>query len=210
MPLRKTITSGDRFGRLTILFELEKRKEMRYFRCKCDCGNDGDYRFVSLSAGVIKSCGCLRNEQNRTVAIKHGLSGSSLYNSWHSMKQRCLNPKCAVYKYYGGRGIKICEEWFDFEPFKDWAMANGYQKGLTIERVNVNGGYEPTNCKWITKRDQTRNTRRNVIIEFNGERLCVKDWAIKLGISNSAMQNRLREWPLERALLTRKKDSNAS
>lgn len=162
MPSRIDIQTGDRFGRFTIVREVERRAKKRYFLCKCDCGQTREVRFVALRAGAIVSCGCARDERNRTGPITHGLSGSGIYSSWHCMKQRCQNPKKAEYRFYGGRGITICDEWQTFEEFRDWALANGYQKGLTIERINVNGNYEPSNCTWIPKSQQSANTRRSL------------------------------------------------
>lgn len=200
MGKRIEILPGEKFSRLTIISEAEKRSGMRYFHCRCDCGKEGIFRFTALRVGKVKSCGCLRDQQNATASLSHGLSKTSLYTSWHCMKQRCLNEKCKAYNHYGGRGITIYEPWLQFESFKIWALANGYKEGLTIERIEVNGNYEPNNCKWITQTEQCRNRRNNVIIEFNGLKLCVTDWAIKIGISNSAMQKRLAKWPLEKAL----------
>lgn len=200
MGKRIDIQPGDRFSRLTIIKEVEKKSGMRQFHCKCDCGKEGIYRFTAMRVGKIKSCGCLRDEQNLTASLTHGRSKSSLYSSWHSMKQRCLNGNCRAYKHYGGRGIIIFEPWLEFAAFMEWALVNGYAEGLTIEREDVNGNYHPSNCKWITQAEQTKNKRNNVIIEFDGIKLCVKDWARRIGISNSAMQKRLAHWPLEKAL----------
>lgn len=180
MPKRVNVSAGEKFNRLTIASEAEKFEEKRYFNCVCDCGNIGIYRFVALRSGDIKSCGCLRDEQNRVANLRHGMGKTSLYSSWHSMKQRCQNQKCKTYKYYGGRGISVSPEWNQFESFAQWALSSG--------------------CRWATMPEQLRNTRRNVFHEFNGEKLCVVDWAKKLGISNSAMQKRLKNWSVEKAL----------
>lgn len=204
MGKRIFVEKGERYGRFTIIKEIEKRKKKRYFQCKCDCGNIRNVRFVALRAGTIKSCGCLRDEQNRTVAVTHGKNKTRLYSIWHGMKQRCLNPNLKGYKYYGGRGIKVCKTWLEFEGFYDWAVNNGYNKNLTIERIDVNGNYEPHNCEWIPMENQSKNTRRTTIIEFNGTSLCVAEWARKIGISNSAMQKRIKNWPIEKALTTPK------
>lgn len=207
MPKAINVIPGERYGRLTVVEEVDKVKGKRYFECSCDCGTVKDYRFVSLRSQTIKSCGCLRNEQNRIANLSHGMAGNHLYSSWHSMKQRCLNPNAKVYKHYGGRGITICSEWMEFESFMNWALSHGYSENLTIERIDVNGNYEPNNCTWATTKAQSRNRRNNVILEYNGKKMCMEDWAISLGISSASMRKRLKNWPLGRAL-TEPKNSN--
>lgn len=205
------IKNGQVFNRLTVLKEVEKRAGKRYFECICECGNHGEYRLVAMRAGKIKSCGCLRNKQNKTVGITHGKRNTRIYTIWHSMKQRCLNLNNINYRHYGGRGIEICNEWRDsFELFYDWAVKNGYSKNLTIDRIEVDRNYEPSNCRFISMKDQNRNKKNNVFIEFNGENLCVIDWAKKLDISNSAMQKRLKNWTLEKALTEPKNYKHAT
>lgn len=201
MGKRTVVNQGDRYGRLTISHEIEKRFNKRYFICVCDCGNKKDYRLISLLSGKTKSCGCLRDEQNRTVAITHSQWNTRLYSIWHSMKQRCLNSNCKKFEYYGGRGISIYKEWIDsFERFYNWAISNGYEDNLTIDRKDFNGNYEPNNCRWATIKQQARNRSDNVMIEFNGERKCRMDWALQIGISNTALVKRLKNWTLEEAL----------
>ena len=202
MAKKLDVIAGQRFGNMTIIKEIELRLKKRYFLCQCDCGKIKECRFVILRSGRIKSCGCERDKRNKTANLIHGYAKGHLYNSWHSMKQRCLNNKCKSFEHYGGRGIKICEIWLDFIPFMQWALLNGYKDNLTIERINVNGNYEPTNCTWITQAEQTLNTRRNVNITFNGVTMCRKLWANKIGISNSALTKRLENWSLEKALTT--------
>ena len=110
------------------------------------------------------------------------------------MKQRCLNSNQKVYKYYGGRGITICQEWIDdFMSFYDWALENGYQDNLTIDRIDVNGGYEPNNCRWLTMEAQLGNTRRNHFVEINGESHTIAEWARIYGISPQTINSRLRK-----------------
>lgn len=145
------------------------------------------------------ACGAFIFKAMRKLC-KHGLREIPLYNVWCSMKQRCLNKNHLVYKHYGGRGITIHEEWMKFTPFKEWSLLNGYKLGLTIERVNNNGNYEPLNCAWVTQSEQVRNKRTSVKITFNGETLCQRDWANKIGISNTSFMKRLKKWPLEKAM----------
>lgn len=199
---RINVAPGDRFGDLTIIEEIECYRKKRYFICQCSCGEVRRVRFVALKAGEIKSCGCKRDERNRTSNLSHGESGSHLYNSWHSMKQRCLNPNSEVFEHYGARGITICLEWMEYEPFRKWALANGYLPNLTIERKDVNGNYEPNNCTWIEGPKQTLNTRRSRRLTFNGKTQPLKLWADEMGMSPKLIRNRLQDgWSVERALL---------
>lgn len=200
MPKRIEANVGDRFGRLVIIKEIAKRDKQRYFLCSCDCGDLREVRYKSLRAGEQKSCGCARNERNRTSNLIHGQWGNPLYWSWHSMKQRCLNPKTKTFRYYGGRGITICKEWLDYEVFHIWAMRAGYKEGLTIERKDCNGNYEPLNCTWIPQSEQGNNTRRSVKVTFQSKTQILKKWSIELGIPYHLLCSRLhRGWPPERA-----------
>lgn len=140
----------------------------------------------------------MRNEQN-------GFAGRyrRLYKIWHSMKDRCNNKNNNQYHRYGGRGISICQEWGStLQPFVEWALQNGYQDNLTIDRIDVNGNYEPSNCRWATKKQQERNRRDNVLYEHNGEKHCLPEWAQISGISRNALVMRVTKmnWPMERAL----------
>lgn len=117
------------------------------------------------------------------------------------MKGRCQNPNNDAYKCYGGRGISVCEEWQEFIPFRDWALANGYQKGLTIDRINNNGNYEPSNCRWATRKEQANNRSTNCFLEFNGERKTFKEWSEITGISAKSISLRVNKgWNVERIL----------
>jgi hypothetical protein len=158
---RIDVKPGDRYGRLTIISESNSRRGLRYFLCKCECGNIIDARFVMLRSGQTKSCGCLRNENNRISGYKHGAKYTRIYRCWADMKRRCLTPGNSSFKWYGGRGITICDDWMsDFRAFYDWAIANGYSNNLTLDRIDVNGMYEPSNCRWITIQEQQRNRRK--------------------------------------------------
>jgi hypothetical protein len=139
--------------------------------------------------------------------FKHGYSKEygPLYRCWIGMKRRCYNSRDASYMNYGGRGIVVCDEWKnDFVSFNNWAINNGWAIGLTIERMDVNLGYSPLNCTWIPKAMQVRNTRISKLIEYNGEKLTTKEWAIKTGISSETIRRRifLRNWDVGKALTT--------
>ena len=130
------------------------------------------------------------------------VSNEPLYDVWTAMKQRCLNHNCKQYKDYGGRGIGICEEWArSYRQFREWANQNGYERGLSIDRIDNNGGYSPQNCRWVDRKTQQNNTRRNVYIEFNGQTLSLSEWSKKLGLYRGAVGARLRKgWSIEDAL----------
>ena len=133
--------------------------------------------------------------------VKHGLSGSRLYYIWKGMRQRCMNPKCKNYPRYGGRGITICPEWDDYENFYEWALSSGYNESLTIDRINVNGNYEPNNCKWSTAKEQANNRRTNHLLTLNGETHNIREWAKLIGVCETVIHQRLRSgWSIEKTL----------
>lgn len=161
-----------------------------FYDCKCSCGKEINVDYLSLTKGYTRSCGCLKRYNT-----KHNLVNTKLYNVWTDIRQRCLNIKNPNYKNYGGRGITICKSWaIDFKNFYDWALANGYKEGLTIDRIDVNGNYEPSNCRWATMKEQSRNKRNNVFLTFNGETHCVADWIEKLNISKTTFNYRRKRY----------------
>lgn len=185
---------GKKFGKLTVLEECEERKERRIvYKCKCDCGNISYVIGKNLRNGTTKSCGCLRRE---SYNIKHGKRNTTLYNVWCGMKYRCTNKNRYDYNSYGGRGIEVCKEWLnDFQTFYDWAISNGYKKGLEVDRIDVNGNYEPCNCRLITHRDNCNNKRNNVYITFNGNTKTMSQWSEELNIPYASIKDRhLRGW----------------
>ena len=135
----------------------------------------------------------------------HGMSHSRLHRIWNGMKQRCSNPKAISYKYYGAKGVSVCEEWQIFTNFCDWALANGYSENLTIDRVDENGHYEPSNCRWATNKEQQNHTSYNRLITLRGETHNITQWADIIGIPKTTLYNRMRRgWDAERALTTKK------
>lgn len=138
-----------------------------------------------------------RNPEGRFETV-HGMNKTKLHRVWSQMKQRCFNENDKAYCRYGARGISVCDEWVEFIPFHDWAMSNGYEEGLTIDRINNDGDYCHNNCRWVDHKAQNRNYSRNHIVEFNGERHCIKEWSEITGIKSGTILWRLRNGkPLE-------------
>lgn len=185
---------GKKFGRLTVIerdFSVKSRKA--HWVCKCDCGNIKTIRSDSIQAQT-QSCGCLQKEKAKINVAKnhrHKESHTHLHNTWLGMKKRCLNPNYNRHSSYGGRGIKVCEEWMEsYEYFRDWAHLNGYKEGLTIERKDVDGDYEPFNCEWIPFEKQANNRRTTIWIEYNGKTQSLKEWSKELDINYGTLHSR--------------------
>lgn len=160
-------------------------------KCKCDCGNITylyPYQFKSMS---IKSCGCLKHATPYNAT--HKLSKENIYHIWETIRLKCTSHKNQKYYLYGARGIKICDEWFnDYISFRNWSLANGYKKGLTIDRINNNGNYEPSNCRWTTHKIQQNNTRRNIYITYNNKTQTLKQWCEELNLNYKTINNRIK------------------
>ena len=169
------------FGRLTVICPDGKNKSGQYrWKCKCSCGNIVTIDGPSLTRGLTTSCGCVSREMHAELAsrmfTKHGDFGTKLYQVWGNMIQRCENPNSSSYPRYGGRGIRVCESWKDYKKFKAWAIANGYEEGLTIDRIDYYGPYSPANCRWAGRKLQANNTRRNFTVTYDGRTRTLSEW----------------------------------
>lgn len=200
-----TIRPGDRFGRLTTLRSIGQIGSGRhvFWRCVCSCRNRKDVRIDHLFHGRVRSCGCLCIERAGKLNFKHGLHGTSEYNVWKMMKQRCHNPKHENYRYYGRRGIFVCSRWRS--SFRRFLLDVGSRPSMlhTLDRIDNSKGYKPGNVRWATKQEQLRNTRSNVRLTFNGETATAIEWAERLGLKHSTILSRVRRgWSPEETLTT--------
>lgn len=186
--------TGQKFGRLTAIKKCGNTKEGKaIWLCTCECGNEVKVIGKDLRRKHTQSCGCLQKESSRSIHYKHGLAKTRINNIYHNMKQRCENKDNKI---YGGRGIQVCEEWKnDFQSFYDWAMSNGHTDELTIDRIDVNGNYEPSNCRWVPMKTQQNNRRNNHLVKINNEEKTLSEWSTIYNISINTIRTRLsRKW----------------
>jgi hypothetical protein len=184
--------NDQKFGQLAPVKFIETRKGIAYWLCKCDCGNEVIKAAKLLKNGHTTTCGDL-NAHPR----KHGKSNTRLFSIWQDMKNRCKNPNIKNYKNYGERGIRVCDEWINsFEMFWNWAVNNGYQQNLTIDRINSNGNYNPENCRWADDITQSNNKRVCNYITINGVTKTATEWGRENGISGKLVMQRMKAgWP---------------
>lgn len=204
--------AGKRFGKLVVIKYVGNNKHQKsQWLCKCDCGNTAIVVGTELRQGHTKSCGCIHLQQMYSkFNTKHGLCSHRIHGVWNAMKERCLNPKDKSYKNYGARGIKVCPDWVNnFKSFYDWAMQNGYDENAktgkcTLDRIDNNGNYEPSNCRWVDNNTQQKNTRRNRLITYQNKTQCLTDWANELNIKFDVLKDRLGKlnWSVEKAFTT--------
>lgn len=182
-----------RFGKWVVLECTAEETTADRVKCKCDCGTIRYVRVGNLTYGESKSCGCIIKEN--PTNLTHGWSKTRLYSIWGSMISRCHNENTKSYRWYGGKGVSVCDEWRNsFSKFKEWALNNGYDennKELTIDRIDFNGNYCPDNCRWIPFSEQTKNTSRNRFFDYNGEKWLVGDLAKYFGVSRDVLRYRL-------------------
>lgn len=196
--------TGQKFGRLTVLSRVENKKSRARWLCECECGNQVVVAGNDLKTGRTKSCGCLSKEllRGNKRRATHDEHGTKLYIAWKNMRQRANNPNRPDYKFYGGKGIKVCAEWEDYTVFRNWACENGYQEGLTLDRIDVNKDYSPENCRWVDWYVQQNNKSNNHYITLNGETLTLSQWERRTGIDHRVILNRINflGWSVEDAL----------
>ena len=172
--------TGKKFGKLEVIGVHDTGSRKTYYVCQCDCGNVKVVRADSLISGATKSCGCIKKERdktNLTANHRHKMSGTRIYETWQDMKRRCYNKQNVRYNRYGGRGIKVCEEWLNnFQSFYDWAIRNGYSDDLTIDRIDNDGNYEPSNCRWSTVKEQCNNRSSNINITIGNATKSLMSW----------------------------------
>lgn len=204
--------SGQRFGRWLVLEQAESEirsdnRRIRKWLCVCDCGTTRAVREQSLKSGRSKSCGCYHSDimpaVGRDANTTHGMSDSRIYRIYKHMRNRCENQNDISYCNYGARGISVCDEWKTFEPFYKWAMQSGYKDSLSIDRIDVNSGYSPENCRWSDATEQAINRRSTRLYQYNGESHCISEWASLYNMNYKKLWKRLHNgWDIQTALTT--------
>lgn len=205
--------AGERFGRLVVIKRVGESKRGVVWECQCDCGNKKIANGADLRSGRTRSCGCLEKEVRVKIHTKHGLSKSRIWKVWNNVITRCYNEKNNQYKDYGGRGIRVCDEWLGehgFENFANWAYSTGFMEDAkfgecTIERIDVNGDYSPLNCCWATQEEQANNKRNNIFLTYGGKTQTIAQWSRELGMNYRTLYSRIRKlhWTVERAFKTK-------
>lgn len=202
-PLNLT---GQRFGNLVVISRVDNYSSGKTrWLCRCDCGEEKVVLSTNLVRGLTRSCGCFNKSVTSERFTKHQLSAHRLYKIWTDMKKRCANPSCKSFANYGGRGIKVCDEWKNhFQLFYTWSLCNGYSDNLSLDRIDVNGDYNPDNCRWADKLIQANNCRTNHYLTFKGKTQSIAEWARELGVSDSVIRQRLSKlgWSVEKTLST--------
>lgn len=210
--------TGQKFNRLTVIERAYVKKGVVYWHCICECGKEKFVNGRKLRDNITKSCGCYKSQEFKKRVSTHKLSKTKLYRTYRSIINRCYDRNNPNYHNYGGRGIVMCEDWKnDFKTFYDWAYANGYKEELlqngknkwTIDRIDVNGNYEPSNCRWATWEQQANNKRQTVYLTYKGKTLTQRQWAKKLGLDDCDIYWRLKNgWSISEVLSVPKKYGN--
>lgn len=200
--------TGERYGRLMVIGVARHDADGIYWNCLCDCGGTKVVKGEDLRSGHVRSCGCLLKESRRRNALTRSLENRNLQTDantyrriravFNGMHRRCTNGKPGSRHYYD-RGIRVCDEWTEFEPFLEWSLSHGYEKGLSIDRIDVNGNYCPENCRWVTQKVQQNNKRDNVYLVIDGEKKTLRQWCDHYGINyRMVLARRRRGWPESR------------
>ena len=203
--------TGQRRGRLTAILFTGRRTQPggnAIWLCRCDCGKYVERPWVTTANSQTPSCGCYVKDRMSALNKTHGGRHERLYLVWMDMKRRCRDPKDIEYHNYGARGIEVCSEWQDYAKFREWALSSGYQDDVkhgacTLDRIDTNGNYNPSNCRWADMETQCNNRRSNVLIEYNGHVKTMSQWAKHFGVRYTLLQKRLKSgWDFEKAVLT--------
>lgn len=193
--------TGQKFNKLTVLYLDKSRPSRAHWVCRCDCGNTVSVRADLLKNGNTKACGCLYNKHNQALQGNH----SRIYGIYHDMKKRCYNTKNKSYKFYGGKGITISDEWLGdngFENFYTWSLNHGYSDRLSIDRINPLLPYSPDNCRWVTWGVQANNKSNNLKIAYNGQTKSLASWCRELNLNYSKVRQRMYNGkPFELAII---------
>lgn len=212
--MKKIDLVGNKYGKLIVLEYSYTKAKKRYWKCQCDCGSIVYIPTINLTSGNTKSCGCLKHEIKSNYI--HGKQKTRLYHIWQGMKSRCLNPNSIKFKNYGGRGIKICEEWKNnFMSFYNWAIENSYNTNKTraeqtLDRINNNDDYKPSNCRWTTHSQNCRNRNNNAYLTKDGVSKTIVEWSEELNLNSKIIYERAKKYTdindiLSQENLTRKK-----
>lgn len=205
---------GQKFNRLTVVDLHHKVQKFKtnghksgyseFYLCNCECGNQTIVEKWQLTSGKTKSCGCLKVDTCRKHFSIHNLTHHPLYNIWIKVKERCYKSTCKAFPNYGGRGIEMCKEWKnDFISFYNWAINNGYAQNLTLDRIDVNGNYEPLNCRFVTLKKQQNNKRNNFNITIYNRTQTLSEWCEEKGLNYSKINYRINNgWTIEEAFTT--------
>lgn len=190
--------TNQRYGRLVVLEYVGRNTSNRpLWKCQCDCGNTHIASTLDLRNGDTQSCGCQKKEKISKSKRKHGFSSEPLYKKWKSMRRRCNNSNDTMYRYYGGRGIKVCKEWDNLNDgylnFRNWALNSGYSPDLTLDRIDNNGNYEPFNCRWANMTIQSRNRNFTRKVYYRGEKIHIYSLADKYNLSHKGLYYRIKE-----------------
>jgi len=194
---------GQRYGRLVaVAFHSRGRRGKSIWTFQCDCGAQAVAKMDNVRGGNTSSCGCLLREWEMTGKVTHGRSASAEYQIWENMLSRCLNPNVSRYARYGGRGIKICERWLTFANF--YADMGPRPPGMTLERIDNDGNYEPSNVRWATRKEQECNKSTTIKVVLNGHEMTLSDACRATGVSYNAVRKRIsyRGWSVDKALST--------
>ena len=186
--------TGMRFGRLTVIERAENKGRNVCWNCRCDCGNEVVVKRDALISGDTQSCGCLHVERAHNLNLTHGMTGTKVHRAWKSMKTRCFNSNFKYYANYGGRGITIYPAWINFQAFYDYVskLPHFNEGGYSFDRIDNNGNYEPCNLRWSSRQVQNSNTRQNHYVEYEGEKMILKEAARRSGIPYDTLRNRIR------------------